>query len=253
MCIRDSLGVALTFFQKDVLVVDANLTTSHLGFYFGMYFFPITLPSVLSGKARVDEAIYRHFSGVRILPSSIDLKNALDAKIRKIRPTFQKIKRYSEITLVDCAPGFGKESTSVLKASDEILIVSTPDITSLIDTKKLIELSRELNKKIVGIVLNRVRFSPFEITKKEFEKECGEKVLVEIPESSLFKKSLFVRQPAIVIEKDGLIAEKFKVLAAKILNESYIPKRFDNVGEKVKLYLKTLGRDFIILLRKNLI
>ena len=43
-----NLGAALaSLYKKDVIVVDCNVTTSHLGLYLGMYYYPISLNKVL--------------------------------------------------------------------------------------------------------------------------------------------------------------------------------------------------------------
>ena len=40
-------------YKKDVVIVDCNVSTSHLGLYLGMYYTPITLKQVLKGDAEI--------------------------------------------------------------------------------------------------------------------------------------------------------------------------------------------------------
>ncbi|MFH0961922.1 MAG: AAA family ATPase, partial [archaeon] len=64
-----NLGAVLAEeFKKDVVVLDCNFTTSHLGLYLGLYQTPITLNTVLQGKAELEDAIYTHRSGMKVIP-----------------------------------------------------------------------------------------------------------------------------------------------------------------------------------------
>jgi len=53
-----NLGIALTYFNKDVTVVDADLTTPNIGIHLGVPLVPINLHHVLQNKHSIDEAIY---------------------------------------------------------------------------------------------------------------------------------------------------------------------------------------------------
>jgi MinD-like ATPase involved in chromosome partitioning or flagellar assembly len=66
-----NLGASLaSVFNKDVIVVDCNVTTSHLGLYLGMYYYPISLNKVLNGQVNIDNAIYDYsIIGMRIIPA----------------------------------------------------------------------------------------------------------------------------------------------------------------------------------------
>ncbi|MAH03585.1 hypothetical protein CMI39_02245 [Candidatus Pacearchaeota archaeon] len=69
-----NLGAAVNHFGRDVLVVDGNLTTPNVGIHLGSPEVPVSLNHVLSEKADISEAIYEHESGIKILPSSLSIK-----------------------------------------------------------------------------------------------------------------------------------------------------------------------------------
>ena len=50
-----NLGAALNAFGKDVVVLDANLTTPNVGLHLGAPLVPVSLNHVLSGKANIIE------------------------------------------------------------------------------------------------------------------------------------------------------------------------------------------------------
>ena len=61
-----NLGAALSYFGKDVVIVDANLTTPNVGIHLGVPVVPIHLHHVLQGKNKINEAIYIHPAGPKI-------------------------------------------------------------------------------------------------------------------------------------------------------------------------------------------
>src|SRR3989338_3074595 len=68
-----NLSAALAKLGKHVVAVDANLTTPNLGVHLGVPLYPITLQDVLSGEAKLKEAIYKHKSGVSVLPADMSI------------------------------------------------------------------------------------------------------------------------------------------------------------------------------------
>ena len=73
-----NLGISVNELGKEVIIVDANMTTPNVGLHLGSPIVPITLNHVMSNKARVEEAIYEHESGTKIMPASLsigELKN----------------------------------------------------------------------------------------------------------------------------------------------------------------------------------
>ena len=79
-----NLGVALfSEFERSVLLIDSNLTSSHLGIHFGLIYFPFTINSILEGETRLMNAIYRHPSGVHLLPASFNVYEEPEITYRK--------------------------------------------------------------------------------------------------------------------------------------------------------------------------
>ena len=80
-----NLGAAINYFGGDVVVIDANLTTPNVGIHLNSPEVPVNLNHVLMKKAAPYEAVYEHESGVKIMPSSLSIK-----EMRKIKPEKMK-------------------------------------------------------------------------------------------------------------------------------------------------------------------
>ena len=120
-----NLGVALTTLGKDVTVVDANLTTPYLSMYLGAPHVPVTLHHVLSGNAHINEAVYQHSSGTKIIPGSISSHEGFEKlRLSMLNDHIRHIK--SDIVILDGAPGLDREAKSAMKMASQVLIVTTP-------------------------------------------------------------------------------------------------------------------------------
>ena len=76
-----NLGAAMNYFGKDVLIIDGNLSTPNVGIHLNSPEVPINLNHVLLGKADVREAVYEHESGLKVMPSSLSIK-----ELRRVKP-----------------------------------------------------------------------------------------------------------------------------------------------------------------------
>ncbi|MCD6483097.1 MAG: cell division ATPase MinD [Candidatus Aenigmarchaeota archaeon] len=149
-----NLATLLSKLGKDVLAIDGNFTTPNLGLQLGMYLPEYTIHDILAGKADVPKSVYYHPLGFKIIPGSLNIED-----MRNVDPErfVDVVKQFdSDYILVDTAAGLGKEAIYGIEASDKVLLVTTPDTTSLSDAARTERIAYELNKEIVGVVLNMV-------------------------------------------------------------------------------------------------
>ncbi|MCX8179510.1 MAG: cell division ATPase MinD, partial [Candidatus Aenigmarchaeota archaeon] len=220
-----NIGSALaTEYKTDVTVVDCNISTSHLGLYLGMYYSPITINKVLTGEATIDESIYQHFTGMKIIPASLSLKDLSGVDVFGLKNAIKNLQGKTDIVLLDAAPGLGRETLSAIKASDEVLFVTTPFVPAIMDIIKMKRLVEEMDVKINGIVLNMVRKEKYEVTKDEVEKLTELPVISTIPEDRNVPKSLSAKAPIVVLYPNSPASIELKSLAAMLIGEYYEPK-----------------------------
>lgn len=182
--ISANLAVALQNLGKKVAVVDCNLTTSHLSLLFGNYSYPITLNSFLRNEARLEDAIYTHFSGLKIVPASLELKDIVDVDVSNLKNKLREVFHDFDLVLLDSAPGLGKEALIALQAADEVVFVTNPYLPSLVDVVKCSQLIKSLETKPLskGIILNRVKKKKFEISIDETRQFTELPVIGIVPE-----------------------------------------------------------------------
>jgi len=218
-----NLGVALAQMKKDVTLVDCNITTSHLGFYFGLQYYPITLNHVLRGEVSPSDAIYTHPSGLNIIPASLSLEDLVGVEINDLNAYIKNLD--SEFVLLDSAPGFGREALSVLRSCDEVLFVTIPFMNAVSDVYKCSKILSKLNVKPLGIVLNMVRNKDYELRKEEVEAITDLEVISVIPFDPAIQISLSRSMPPLLYNPYSKSSLKFFELASFLTGEKYPIKK----------------------------
>lgn len=226
-----NLGVALTRFGRNTTIIDCNVTTSHLAFCFGLYYYPITLNNVLRKEASMNEATYIHQSGVKIIPASLKLNDLMGLDMEELMSAI-KIEN-TDMILLDSAPGLGKEALSVLKTCNEVIFITVPYLNAVADVIRSNQLIKQMGINLSGIVLNMVKNDPHELTVKEVEKLTNMPVISKIPFDKNVQKSLARGIPTIMYKDYAPSSIEIMKLAGKILNEQYSPPK---VGIFSRLY-----------------
>lgn len=223
-----NLGAALASkFKKEVIIVDCNVTSSHLGIYLGMYYYPISLNNVLTGDNRINKAIYNYsIPGLRIVPASLSLNDLKGVDIAELKKHIKDLFGSADIILLDGAPGFGREVMATVQASDELLIVTTPFIPTVIDAMKCLNVANDIGSKPLGIVLNMVREGRHELLAEDVEKLVELPVISQIPRDRNVMKSLAEKLPVVDYNPRSKASKEIMKLAAHIAGESYKPEGF---------------------------
>src|SRR3989344_682146 len=152
-----NLGAAINYFGKDVIIVDANLTTPNVGLHLGAPIVPVSLNHVLLGKAKVSDAIYEHESGTKILPSSLSVKELKRLNHGKLSEIAKKLRKMADIVIYDSAAGLGEEAMAAMEAGDELIIVTNPEIPAVTDALKTSKVIEQMGKEIRGVIVTRVK------------------------------------------------------------------------------------------------
>jgi septum site-determining protein MinD len=215
-----NLGAVLSKkFKKSVVIVDCNLTTSHLSLSLGMYYCPITINNILKGEKTIFDAMYDHPTGMKIVPCSIHLRELEGVDITKLKEIIKDLKGKVDIVLLDASPGLGREAYSAIHASEEIIFVTNPNIPAATDIIKCKEIIKEFNKNPIGIVLNMVSRKDYELTKKEVEMLTELPVIASISHDKNIHKSLASRMPVVMFKPRSRSSKELTKLAGWLIGE----------------------------------
>ena len=223
-----NIGTALAAnFKKKVIIVDCNITTSHLSLYLGMYYSPVTLNQVLAGKAKIQEAIYDyHVPGMRVIPASLSLKDLKGVDVSRLSRAVRKLSDEADIVLLDAAPGMGREAMATMRACDEVLFISTPFVPSTMDIIKCHQVALEIGVKPLGIMLNMVGGERYELSVDEVEQLAELPVILSVPMDKNVLRSLALKTPVVLYDQSSPASRQFIALAGKLIGEEQAAEGF---------------------------
>jgi septum site-determining protein MinD len=216
-----NLAAAMNYFGKDVLIIDGNLTTPNIGVHLNSPEVPINLNQVLMRKADPFEAIYEHESGLKIMPSSLSIKELKKIKPERMKDFKKEFIKLSDNIIVDCAAGLGIEAMSAIDLADELIIVTNPEIPAITDALKTIKLAEEKNKSILGVIITRVRRNKIEMQPDIVKEMLEIPILGMVPEDNAIQKALSLNDAVIHTHPKSRASRAYKEIAAKLLNIEY--------------------------------
>lgn len=214
-----NLGTCLNFLGEDVIVLDGNLTTPNIGIHLGAPIAPITLNHVLNGQAKIEDAIYEHESGTKIVPASLSLKETEKTSYDKFPEITKKLKKISEHILIDSAAGLGEEAKWAIQSADEIIIVTNPEMAAVTDALKTIKLAEEYNKKITGVIITRYQGKKVEMSIQNIRDMLEVPILGIIPEDDAIKESHVMKNSVIYTHPKSRAARTYINTTKRLLGQ----------------------------------
>ncbi|CAB3290248.1 Site-determining protein [Methanocaldococcus lauensis] len=226
-----SLAVALAKLGKKVLAVDGDISMANLGILFNMEKKKPSLHEVLSGEADIKEAIYKHRTGVYVLPTSLSLEGYKKSDIDLLPEVINDIEDEFEYIIIDAPAGLNREMATHLAVADKLLLVVTPEMFSIIDAVRLKESAEMAGTPLMGIVLNRVGRDFGEMRKDEIEMLIKGKVLVEVPEDENVRAGALKNMSVIEYRPNSPASQAYMKLASILAG---VPIDFEIDIKKIK-------------------
>lgn len=209
-----NLGLALHNSGKEVLLVDGNLKTPHIGLYLGIGNVPYTIHSVLKDPLNFLNSVYVHQSGLPVIVGDISYPETKQTGYYNLPSVFEKFKGMTEIVLLDMGAGL---DPMMMNFVTDALIVTNSDMVSVADALKTIKLAEENGKAVLGVVLNKKRNDAHEVEKKNIEALLGKPVIAEIPESEEVRACVPLRYPAVHVFPKSDASKGYYSLAKNII------------------------------------
>jgi septum site-determining protein MinD len=222
-----NLGVALNEFGKEVIVVDANLTTPNVGLHLGAPMVPVSLNHVLSEKADIEDALYEHESGTKILPSSLSVRELKSIKSDKLKDVGKKLRNMADFVIYDSAAGLGHEAVSAIESADELIIVTNPEIPAVTDALKAAKVIEECGKSVKGVIITRVKRTSDEMSLNNIKEMLELPILGVIPEDKFVPKSVMKKDALVRTHPKSRAAREYRKIAAKIAGKNDYKEKFN--------------------------
>ena len=225
-----ALGASLANdYSKKVLIVDGNFSSPNLGLHIGFVNPEVTLHHVLDGKADIKNAVYETGYGFDILPGALNYQ-----KINPLRfaEKIRDLRRKYDVILIDSSPNLNEEVLASMMASDELIVVTTPDIVTLATTLRAVKIAKERKTPIIGLILNKVYNKKFELSIDDIERASGCVVMAVLPHETQVLEALSKSLPS-TMHKKTKSTKEYKKLAAVIAGEKHKEGRVKSFFKKL--------------------
>lgn len=155
-----NLAVALARTGKRVLVLDADLGLGNLDVLLGLV--PrFTLEHVLSGEKRLSDIALSGPAGIRILPASSgvqDLTSLTPTQQILLQQELADLAESIDLLVIDTGAGISSNVLFFASAAHEILVVASPEPTSMTDAYALMKiLSHRYDETHFRLLVNMAR------------------------------------------------------------------------------------------------
>jgi len=152
------LAIALSNMGQKVVVLDADFGLANIDILLGLT--PThTLEHVLRGEKVLEEIMVEGPNGIRVIPASSGIQELtrLDAasELRLIQG-LQRVAEGQDWLLIDTAAGIHDSVIKLIMAAQEIVLVTTPEPTSLVDAYAMVKVVhlRDATKPIWLLINN---------------------------------------------------------------------------------------------------
>jgi len=235
-----NLAIALSKHGKRVSIVDADFGLANIEVLCGII--PKhTLGDVLLGKKDMHEVLSDGPEGIKFISGGsgiTELANISSNQTDYVVKNLKFLDEVSDIVLIDTGAGISKSVVSLISASSEVIIISTPEPTSLTDAYTIIKTIKESDgpNPEFKIVVNRVEstkegeeiFDKLSAVSEKFLSLKIEKLGI-IPHDNNLVKAVKNQKPLLMHSPDSEAARAIKNICAKLL-ELPAPEKKANTG-----------------------
>ena len=157
-----NLAAALGSLGRRVLLLDGDLGLANVNVLVGVS--PeFNASHLLEGDRRFEEVVVRYKDVFDFIPAGSALASLAELELGaqvKLMESLSLYRRPYEYVLIDAAAGIGSNVRLALSIADEVLVVMTPEATSLTDAYALVKVASKYKINIpFQVLVNRVRLA----------------------------------------------------------------------------------------------
>ncbi len=154
-----NLAMSLCELEKKVVVLDADFGLANIDVLLGLT--PrFHLGHVLFGNKTLTEIMVQGPKGIRIIPASSGLQRLSELTLEQrnhLVECFTNLDQDTDFFIIDTAAGISRNVTHFLLSSQEVIVVSAPEPTAIVDAYAVIKIIlAEDHTKDVRVLINSV-------------------------------------------------------------------------------------------------
>lgn len=243
-----NLGMELTKLNKRVVILDADLGLANIDVVLGTV--PkYTLLDVIHNNMSIEDVIVEGPNNIKVISGGSGVLELVDMPIGSIQQLIERlnsISKYADIILIDTGAGLSNSVLSFVLSAQEIIVVTTPEPTSITDAYAMIKTInlKEKNKKI-KVMVNRVEnitegniaFEKLNNASKRFLEIDLEKLGYVFDDNNV-SRSVKKQIPFTIEYPNSIASKNIKNIAAKLINDIEISSKDNSIDNFFKRMVK---------------
>ncbi len=240
-----NIAYLLSTINKKVIVFDADLGLANIDILLGLKPKYSLIDVIKSGK-KMKEIMVKVNDNFHVIPAGSgieEIANINESVFSKIKDEISDISKDTDILLIDTGAGISKKVTSFIKSSEEVVVITTPEPTSLADAYAVIKIaSTNYKKENITIFVNMAK-NPQEAqtTFDNLNKICKKFLKKEFKNAGY---ALYDKNLPIAVKQQKAIAEIYPNTNFTISMKKFINTMFK---ENIKLKENPIARFFAAL------
>lgn len=242
-----NFALALRKLGRRVVIWDADFGFSNLHVLMGKT--PsVTLLSLLEKELDIWQAVTQGIEGVEYISSGQGIRELFsltDEKLNYFLSQFMQLRTYADYLLIDLGAGLTSHSMSVILAADELILLATPEPTSMTDAYALLKLlsmkDRHLNGHLrVHLLVNRAKSEREGLAVQQRMATVTERflsirlhMLGILPDDDHVVKAVLRQQPYLLAYPKSAVARKTMELAERFIDSEASAQTLENETSRV--------------------
>jgi len=222
-----NLGIILARSGQVTTIVDADLGLANVDVVLGQYF-DFDLEHVIKGEKKLDEIIGLGPYGLRIVPSASgvpEMANMEKTQRDRLISELATLEHSTDILLIDTGAGISRNVLAFANLADEVIIVVTPEPTSLADAYGLVKLlvQTKVATKLNLVVNRALNHQDGQVTGERFltiaERFLHHKIkfLGILPDDQIVSQAVRKQHPFVLSHPDSYASRQLERIAQDII------------------------------------
>lgn len=161
-----NLANSLNKLKKSTLAVDGDFNSPDFESYFNEHF-EKPMNSVWNGNSENNEIINRTEAGLYYITMSHKLSDLHSPNIEKFENTIHEYKNQFEYVLIDTPSNLSRDKIFGMNNCNELILVTEPNLLSVKEALRTKRVGEQFGKNFIGLIINKVSGSKFELSKNE--------------------------------------------------------------------------------------
>jgi pilus assembly protein CpaE len=186
VCVNTAFALAKQNPEAEILIVDMVFPMGTVGLSLGFESHKTLVK--LTREPDIDPVLVEKYVsaktrwGFRVMLGANDPQEATELEVSQIKPFFEMLRSMYDYILVDFGRALSRISLPIIEVSERIIIILTPDISTVKGTRLIMEYLQSLDISLDRVfVINNRTVGRVWTTTEDIEREIGVKLNATIP------------------------------------------------------------------------